>query len=106
MVKHEVKGEKWACSIFKAGKNKPIVYITKMRDFKRICEEIKANSLLSKLFLTKTKFYSKKQTDDQECVFAYLLLFKLTFTKFERVEFVLLAFIFVLFSGSKEKCKP
>ena len=31
---------------------------------------------------------------------------KIASDKFERVEFVLLAFIFVLFSGLKEKCKP
>ena len=36
-----VKGEKWAYSTPKAGKNKPIVYITKMRDFARICEKTK-----------------------------------------------------------------
>ena len=38
MVKHVVKGEKWACSTLEAGKNKPIDYIAKMRDFARICE--------------------------------------------------------------------
>ena len=36
-----IKGEKWAYSTPKAGKNKSIVYITKMRDFARICEKIK-----------------------------------------------------------------
>ena len=41
VVKHVVKGEKWACSTLKAGKNKPIMFITKTRDFKRFCEEIK-----------------------------------------------------------------
>ena len=35
MVKHVVKGEKWACSTLEAGKNKPIDYIAKMRDFAR-----------------------------------------------------------------------
>jgi hypothetical protein len=43
VVKHVVKGEKWACSTRKAGKNKPILYIAKPRDFKRICEKIKEN---------------------------------------------------------------
>ena len=41
VVKHVVKCEKWACSTLEAGKNKPIVYITKTRDFARICEKIK-----------------------------------------------------------------
>ena len=41
MVKHVVKCKKWACSTLKAGKNKPIDYITKKRDFKRFCEKIK-----------------------------------------------------------------
>ena len=41
MVKHVVKGEKWACSTLKAGKNKPVYYVMNTRDFKRICEEIK-----------------------------------------------------------------
>ena len=41
VVKHVVKCEKWACSTPKAGKNKPILYIAKTRDFKRICEKIK-----------------------------------------------------------------
>ena len=43
VVKHVVKGEKWACSTLKVGKNKPIDYIAKTRDFKRLCEEIKEN---------------------------------------------------------------
>ena len=43
VVKHVVKCEKWACSTPKAGKNKPIDYITKTRDFKRFCEKIKEN---------------------------------------------------------------
>ena len=38
VVKHVVKGEKWACSTPKAGKNKPIAFIAKTRDFARICE--------------------------------------------------------------------
>ena len=41
VVKHVVKGEKWACSTLKAGKNKPVLFIAKIRDFKRFCEEIK-----------------------------------------------------------------
>ena len=41
VVKHVVKGEKWACSTLEAGKNKPIKYITKTRDFKRFSEKIK-----------------------------------------------------------------
>ena len=41
MVKHVVKCEKWACSTLKAGKNKPIIFIAKTRDFARVCEEIK-----------------------------------------------------------------
>ena len=49
VVKHVVKGEKWACSTFKAGKNKPIVFITKTRDFKRFCEEIKEKSGILRL---------------------------------------------------------
>ena len=43
VVKHVVKGEKWACSTPKAGKNKPVRHIVKTRDFARICEEIKEN---------------------------------------------------------------
>ena len=35
VVKHVVKGEKWACSTPKTGKNKPILYIAKTRDFAR-----------------------------------------------------------------------
>ena len=41
VVKHVVKGEKWACSTLGEGKNKPILYITKMRDFKRFSEKTK-----------------------------------------------------------------
>ena len=29
VVKHVVKGEKWACSTPKAGKNKPVMFIAK-----------------------------------------------------------------------------
>ena len=43
VVKYVVKGEKWACSTPKAGKNKPIMFIAKTRDFARICEKIKEN---------------------------------------------------------------
>ena len=43
VVKHVVKGEKRACSTPKAGKNKPVVFVAKTRDFARICEEIKEN---------------------------------------------------------------
>ena len=41
VVKHVVKGEKWACSTPKAGKNKPVMFIAETRDFARICEIIK-----------------------------------------------------------------
>ena len=41
VVKHVVKGEKWACSTLEAGKNKPIMFIAKKRDFKRFCEKTK-----------------------------------------------------------------
>ena len=43
VVKHVVKGEKWACSTLKAGKNKPVMFVAKTRDFKRFCEKIKEN---------------------------------------------------------------
>ena len=43
VVKHVVKCEKWACLTLKVGKNKPIMFITKTRDFKRFCEKIKEN---------------------------------------------------------------
>jgi len=43
VVKHVVKGEKWACSTPKVGKNKPIIFIAKKRDFKRFSEKIKEN---------------------------------------------------------------
>ena len=41
VVKHVVKCEKWAYSTLEAGKNKPVMFIAKTRDFARICEEIK-----------------------------------------------------------------
>ena len=43
VVKHVVKCEKWACSTLKAGKNKPVMFVAKTRDFARICEKIKEN---------------------------------------------------------------
>ena len=43
VVKHVVKCEKWACSTLEAGKNKPIDYFMKTRDFARSCEETKEN---------------------------------------------------------------
>ena len=43
VVKHVVKCEKRACSTLETGKNKPIDYIAKTRDFKRICEKTKEN---------------------------------------------------------------
>ena len=49
VVKHVVKGEKWACSTLKTGKNKPIMYITKTRDFARICEINKEKSGLLRI---------------------------------------------------------
>ena len=49
VVKHVVKCEKRACSTLKAGKNKPIFYITKTRDFKRFCEINKEKSGILRL---------------------------------------------------------
>ena len=49
MVKHVVKCEKWACLTLKVGKNKPIYYVMKTRDFKRFCEEIKEKSEILRL---------------------------------------------------------
>ena len=43
VVKHVVKGEKWAYSTLEVGKNKPVMFVAKTRDFKRLCEEIKEN---------------------------------------------------------------
>ena len=43
VVKHVVKCEKRACSTPKAGKNKPVMFIAKTRDFKRLSEKIKEN---------------------------------------------------------------
>ena len=44
VVKHVVKCEKWAGSTPKVGKNKPVIYMAKTRDFKRFCEKIKEKS--------------------------------------------------------------
>ena len=49
VVKHVVKGEKWACSTPKVGKNKPIDYVAKTRDFARICEINKEKSGILRL---------------------------------------------------------
>jgi hypothetical protein len=43
VVKHVVKCEKWACTTLEAGKDKPIMNITKTRHFKRFSEKIKEN---------------------------------------------------------------
>ena len=43
VVKYVVKDEKWACSTLEAGKNKPVMFIAKTRDFARICEKTKEN---------------------------------------------------------------
>ena len=48
-LRYVVKGEKWACRAPKAGKNKPILYITKTRDFKRFCEVNKEKSGILRL---------------------------------------------------------
>ena len=49
VVKHVVKCEKWACSTLEEGKNKPIMFIAKTRDFASICEEIKEKSGILRL---------------------------------------------------------
>ena len=49
VVKHVVKGEKWACSTLEAGKNKPVLFLAKIRDFKRFSEEIKEKSGILRL---------------------------------------------------------
>ena len=41
VVKHVVKGKKRACSTPKEGKDKPIMFIAKTRDFKRFSEKTK-----------------------------------------------------------------
>ena len=59
VVKHVVKCEKRACSTLKAGKNKPIDYIAKMRDFARICEEIKEKSGILRLPIFGTSVHNR-----------------------------------------------
>jgi len=49
VVKHVVKGKEWACSTPKAGKNKPIMFIAKTRDFKRFWEINKEKSGILRL---------------------------------------------------------
>ena len=49
VVKHVVKVKKWACSTPKTGKNKPIIFIAKKRDFTRICEINKEKSGILRL---------------------------------------------------------
>ena len=49
VVKYVVKCEKRACSTLKTGKNKPVMFIAKTRDFKRFCEEIKEKSGILRL---------------------------------------------------------
>ena len=71
VVKHVVKGEKWACSTLKAGKNKPVMFIAKTRDFKRYCEKTKENrrfdrtsdfdtNILNSVFLKNSAFGGSK----------------------------------------------
>ena len=49
VVKHVVKGEKWACSTINAGKNKPVLFVAKTRDFKRFYEINKEKSGILRL---------------------------------------------------------
>ena len=49
VVKHVVKGEKWACSTLEEGKNKPILFVAKTRDFKRFSEINKEKSGILRL---------------------------------------------------------
>ena len=49
VVKHVDKGEKWACSTLEAGKNKPVMFVAKTRDFKRFCEINKEKSGILRL---------------------------------------------------------
>ena len=53
MVKHVVKGEKWACSTLEAGKNKPILYVAKTLDFKRFGEKIKVSDKTCELIFAR-----------------------------------------------------
>ena len=41
--KYAFNYEKWACSTLKAGKNKPVDYITKTRDLAGIGEDFREN---------------------------------------------------------------
>ena len=59
VVKHVVKCEKWACSTLEAGKNKPIVYIAKTRDFARICEKNKEKSGILRLPIFSTSVHNR-----------------------------------------------
>ena len=49
VVKHVVKGEKWASSTPKAGKNKPFIFIAKTRDLESICKINKEKSGILRL---------------------------------------------------------
>ena len=49
VVKQVVKGEKWACSTLEAGKDKPVLFVAKMRDFKRFSEINKEKSGILRL---------------------------------------------------------
>ena len=49
VLKYVVKGKKRACSTPKAGKNKPVMFIAKTRDFKRFSEKIKENRAIRRL---------------------------------------------------------
>ena len=63
MVKHVVKGEKWACSPPKTGKNKPIDYIAKTRDFKRFREINKEKSGILRLPIFGTSVHNRLTND-------------------------------------------
>ena len=68
VVKHVVKCEKWACSTLKAGKNKPLDYITKTRDFAGIYEKIKRPPFglvnrLPNVYPTSTRGLLKRKTE-------------------------------------------
>jgi len=65
VVKHVVKDEKWACSTFKVGKNKPIFYITKTRDFKRFYEINKEKSGILRLPIFGTSVHNRPNTTAQ-----------------------------------------
>ena len=59
VVKHVVKGEKRACSTLEAGKNKPIMIITKTRDFKRFCKINKEKSGILRLPIFGTSVHNR-----------------------------------------------